>query len=72
MQEQNKQRKEEEKQQLKEKALKGMQKEKSESGVEMQTATGEANGDEDDDKEYYRQEVGEEPDKGYFIIIRQY
>lgn len=56
------------KQQLKEKALKGMNKGKSETDVMMKKAVNEANAEraneQDDDKEYYRKEVGEEPDEG--------
>lgn len=68
VQEQNKKVKEATKQQLKEKALKGMQKGKSETDVMMKKAVHEANAEsvneQDDDKEYYRKEVGEEPDEG--------
>lgn len=68
VQEQNKKRKEEEKEKLKEKSLKGMQKGKSETDVIMEKAVNEANAEnvteEDNDKEYYREEVGEEPDEG--------
>lgn len=43
-----------------------MQKGKSETDIIMQKAAREANVDEpaDDDREYFRQEVGEEPEKG--------
>lgn len=68
IQEQNKRKKESIKQELKEKSLKGMQKGKSETDIIMQKAAKEANVDEltpaDDDREYFRQEVGEEPEKG--------
>lgn len=51
----NKKRKEEEKEMLKQKSLEGMKK----TGTETKEIV-----PEDDDAEYYRQEVGEEPDKG--------
>lgn len=73
IQEQNKQRKEEEKQVLKEKSLKGMQKGRSETDLMMQKVVNEANAEDqqadDDDKEYYREEVGEEPDEGCFLKV---
>lgn len=59
--------------QMKERSLKGMQKGKTETDLKMQKAVNEANTEnvheEDDDKEYYRKEVGEEPDEGesYFF-----
>lgn len=50
-----------------------MQKGKLETDIIMQKAAKESNAEtaiaEDDDREYYRQEVGEEPDKGKEIII---
>lgn len=68
VQEQNKRKKETAKQALKEKSLKGMQKGKSETDVIMKNAAKEANAETltpaDDDREYFRQEVGEEPEKG--------
>ncbi|VEN49908.1 unnamed protein product [Callosobruchus maculatus] len=74
IQEENKKKKEEIKAQLKEKSLKG-QKEKSElktqpengaqSGAKMEV-TQDENTQADDDREYYREEVGEEPDKDLF------
>ncbi|KAF2903948.1 hypothetical protein ILUMI_02232 [Ignelater luminosus] len=71
IQEANKKRKEDEKKELKQKSLKGMQKEKSETDIIMQKASKEANeeaaAEDDDDREYYRQEVGEEPDKELFM-----
>jgi len=71
LQEANKQRKEAEKDELKQKALKGMQKEKLEADKIMRKASKEANMEvpaaDDDDVEYYRQEVGEEPDKDLFM-----
>jgi len=74
VQEANKKRKEAEKNDLKQKSLKGMQKTKSETDVIMQKATKEANAEapaeDDDDAEYYRQEVGEEPDKDLFMGAR--
>lgn len=51
----NKKRKEEDKEILKQKSLEGMKK----AGTEVPEKV-----PEDDDAEYYRQEVGEEPDKG--------
>lgn len=62
LQEANKKRKEEEKEKLKEKSLQGMRKDK----VEGDGNTAEI---EDDDKEYYREEVGEEPDEGCCAIF---
>lgn len=48
-----------------------MQKGKSETDIIMQKASKDANeeapAEDDDDAEYYRQEVGEEPDKGNTI-----
>lgn len=68
IQEQNKRQKESVKQVQKEKSLKGMQKGRSETDISMQKAAREANVDEltpaDDDREYFRQEVGEEPENG--------
>ncbi|RZC34190.1 Peter pan, partial [Asbolus verrucosus] len=70
IQEKNKEIKEKTKQELKEKSLQGMKKNKSETDTMMQQASQEANEvatvPEDDDIEYYRQEVGEEPDKDLF------
>lgn len=68
-QESNKKRKEAEKEELKQKSLKGMQKNSAESDVTQSEKPVEAA--EDDDAEYYRQEVGEEPDKGinFFIFL---
>lgn len=67
-QEANKKAKEEAKQEHREKSLKGILKGKSETDVQMQKSSQEANEEapieEDDDREYYKQEVGEEPDKG--------
>lgn len=61
--------KEKQKDELKQKSLEGMQKKaKTENDILMQKAVKESmEGTEmqdDDDVEYYRQEVGEEPDKG--------
>ncbi|CAH1975407.1 unnamed protein product [Acanthoscelides obtectus] len=74
IQEENKKKKEELKAQLKEKSIKG-QKEKSELRVVTSEQKEEMKIDknqeenaevEDDDREYYREEVGEEPDKDLF------
>ncbi|KAJ8922001.1 hypothetical protein NQ315_008639 [Exocentrus adspersus] len=71
VQEANKKAKEEAKQAHKEKSLKGMQQGKSEADVESsQAANEDAPVEEDDDREYYRQEVGEEPDKDLFSTKR--
>lgn len=71
VQEQNKRAKEQVKQNLKDKSLKGMAKGKSETDVSMKKAGAEAREDTvaavDDDVQYYREEVGEEPDKGDYI-----
>lgn len=67
-QEANTKAKDDAKQEHKEKSLKGMQKGKSETDVQMLKSSREANKEapveDDDDREYYKQEVGEEPDKG--------
>lgn len=62
VQELNKKRKEEEKEKLKQKSLEGMK--KAASADSEKTTDEVPNEPEDDDAEYYRQEVGEEPDKG--------
>ncbi|KAJ8942243.1 hypothetical protein NQ318_003090 [Aromia moschata] len=66
--------KEQAKQEQKEKSLKGMQKGKSETDVQMKRASKESNKaapvEEDDDREYYKEEVGEEPDKDLFSTNR--
>lgn len=66
-QDENKRKKEMKKQEDKEKSLKGMKK-KKESDVLMQKYAKEAyettKPNDDDDAEYYRKEVGEEPDRG--------
>lgn len=72
MQEENKKKKELQKQEHKEKSLKGMQK-KKENEVLLQKIAKESiaeNNVEDDDAQYYRDEIGEEPDKGNFSLIR--
>ncbi|XP_035440725.2 protein Peter pan [Spodoptera frugiperda] len=73
-QEENVKRKEQEKESLKQKALEGMKKKKemTESQRMMELANAESQhadmeqDDEDDDADYYRQEVGEEPEKDLF------
>ncbi|XP_022825886.1 protein Peter pan [Spodoptera litura] len=73
-QEENVKRKEEEKESLKQKALEGMKKKKemTESQRLMELANAESQhadmeqDDEDDDADYYRQEVGVEPEKDLF------
>ncbi|XP_019865183.2 protein Peter pan [Aethina tumida] len=70
IQEQNTKLKEQQKLEMKEKSLKGMQKGKSETDILMSKSTREANQEvpveEDDDREYYKEEVGEEPDQDLF------
>ncbi|XP_050297428.1 protein Peter pan [Anthonomus grandis grandis] len=69
VQEDNKKAKEMMKEEHKEKSLKGMQKE-TESDIQMKKLAIESNMEskivDDDDKEYYKQEVGEEPDQDLF------
>ncbi|XP_076754602.1 brix domain-containing protein peter pan [Xylocopa sonorina] len=69
IQEENKKKKELQKQEHKEKSLKGMQK-KKESETLLKKIAKESvevtNIEEDDDVQYYRDEVGEEPDKDLF------
>lgn len=69
VQEDNKKAKEKLKEKHKEKSLKGMKKE-TESDIQMKKISREANEEtavpEDDDREYYREEVGEEPDQDMF------
>lgn len=63
----NKKKKDMQKQELKEKSLKGMKKDPTETDVVLQKTAQESTNQtvaDDDDREYYRQEVGEEPDKG--------
>lgn len=72
-QELNTQKKEEQKEVHKQKSLEGMQKKgKTESDRLMKQAAAESNREtqleDDDDAEYYRQEVGEEPEKGDNLI----
>lgn len=64
IQDQNMKKKEEAKEVLKEKSLKGM-KIKSDETKNVSQESQENAVEEDDDREYYRQEVGEEPDKGW-------
>lgn len=70
VQEENRKTKEAQKQDHKEKSLKGIQK-KRESDMLLQKiakeSTEKSELEEDDDAQYYREEVGEEPDKGKFI-----
>ncbi|KAG7207969.1 hypothetical protein KM043_009551 [Ampulex compressa] len=68
IQDENKKKKEMQKDQHKEKSLKGMQR-KKESDIIMQKIAKESmegNNVQDDDAEYYREEIGEEPDKDLF------
>lgn len=68
IQEENKKRKELQKQEHKERSLKGIQK-KKESEILLQKIAKESveeNNIEDDDAQYYRDEIGEEPDKDLF------
>ncbi|XP_070156914.1 protein Peter pan [Polyergus mexicanus] len=69
IQEENKRKKEIQKEKHKEKSLKGIQK-KRESDILLQKiakeSTKEGKLEEDDDVQYYREEVGEEPDKDLF------
>lgn len=70
IQEDNKRKKEVQKQEHKEKSIKGIQK-KRESDILLQKIAKESTEnkfEEDDDVQYYREEVGEEPDKGKYII----
>lgn len=70
VQEENKKKKEVERQELKEKSLKGMKKSDTEKdGPLKRTAEDAQLEEQDNDVEYYRQEVGEEPDKGSFYHI---
>lgn len=67
VQEENKKKKEVERQELKEKSLKGMKKSDTEKdGPLKRTAEDAQLEEQDNDVEYYRQEVGEEPDKDLF------
>lgn len=65
VQEENAKRKEENKKQLKEKSMKGMKKLEGDKSIRKESNE---NTEEivDDDAEYYREEVGEEPDKDLF------
>lgn len=70
LQEENKKKKETRKQEHKEKSLKGIEKKKRENDVLLQKiakeSTEKSELEEDDDAQYYREEVGEEPDKDLF------
>ncbi|CAL7952386.1 unnamed protein product [Xylocopa violacea] len=69
IQEENKKKKELQKQEHKEKSLKGMQKRKESEALLKKIAKESVemtNIEEDDDAQYYRDEVGEEPDKDLF------
>lgn len=70
VQEDNKKKKELQKQEHKEKSLKGMEKKKTESELLMRKiakeSVEETKIEEDDDAQYYREEVGEEPDEDLF------
>lgn len=67
-QEENIRRKEVKKEEAKEKSLKGIKKKQSERDILMKKIAKESaelhKNEEDDDAQYYRDEVGEEPDKG--------
>lgn len=68
MQEKNVEKKQKEKQELKQKSLSGM-KAQHETDKLMEKAVNEANENDDqvdDDAEYYKEEVGEKPDKNLF------
>lgn len=69
IQEENARKKAQKKEEMKQKSMKGMQK-RSENELEMQKALSEvqqeARSDEDDDAEWYRQEVGQNPEKDLF------
>ncbi|OXU24688.1 hypothetical protein TSAR_001478 [Trichomalopsis sarcophagae] len=69
IQDENKSKKDARKQELKEKSLKGIEK-KKESDILMQKINKESQeinkSDDDDDAQYYRDEVGEEPDQDLF------
>ncbi|XP_011881559.1 PREDICTED: protein Peter pan [Vollenhovia emeryi] len=69
LQEENRKKKDAQKQENKEKSLKGIQK-KRESDILLQKlakdSTEKSELEEDDDAQYYREEVGEEPDKDLF------
>jgi ribosome biogenesis protein SSF1/2 len=73
IQEENKHKKEARKQELKEKSLKGIQK-KKESDIIMQKIAKESyeanKSDSDDDAQYYRDEVGQEPDNGEYKYLK--
>lgn len=75
IQEENKKQKEEQKHAHKEKSLKGILK-KKENDVLLQKFAKESveksELEEDDDAQYYREEVGEEPDKGIVISNTEY
>lgn len=70
MQDDNKKVKDAKKMELKEKSLKGMQKGRTQTDELMKKASREANDEvpvpDDDDAQYYKEEVGEEPDKGIY------
>lgn len=69
LQEDNKKKKELQKQEHKEKSLKGMKKEKEGDMLLKkiaQESVEQTNVEEDDDADYYREEVGEEPDRDLF------
>ncbi|CAD1473964.1 unnamed protein product, partial [Heterotrigona itama] len=71
IQEENKKKKELQKQEHKEKSLKGMQK-KKENEILLQKIAKESvmeNNVEDDDIQYYRDEIGEEPDKVFIAYL---
>lgn len=73
IQEVNKKRKELKKEEAKEKSLKGMKKKQSERDILIKKIAKESADlnkiEDDDDAQYYRDEVGEEPDKGLFLFI---
>lgn len=65
IQEENKKKKELRKEEHKQRSLKGMQKKKEIAKESMEENVVE---EEDDDAQYYREEVGEEPEKGKYIV----
>lgn len=75
IQEENKMKKEVKKQEHKEKSLHGIKK-RSENEILMQKIAKESQdqnkSDEDDDAQYYRDELGEEPDKGIHLFIANF
>lgn len=71
MQEDNKKVKEQLKEEHKVKSLKGMKKE-TESDLQMKQLARQTEVVDDDDKEYYKEEVGEDPDAGKSLFFNQF